>query len=231
MLQLQTGWSPLHIRDIHQFNGHSSVKRTLYFVKMVSPGIPKAAAREVIRNCDKCQSIDPGPMHWKMGRLDVRKNWSWVGMDVTHFWGGHDLMQIDFTSSWFAIWKPLLRQDSVNIIRQLETIFYEGGPPVERATAKYFVERYSQNSLMLHIRMRFRCTYVPSGNGIVERFHCTIKRIDARSQCSIIEAVYWYNVTPKDDTTASTALANSIHMYQVPIKGHRCCTTTRTHRS
>ena len=34
-----------------------------------------------------------------------------------------------------------------------------------------------------------------------------------------MEAVYWYNVTPKDDITASTAAANSIHTYQAWIKG------------
>ena len=31
-------------------------------------------------------------------------------------------------------------------------------------------------------------------------------------------AVYWYNMTPKDDTTISTAPANSIHMYQARVK-------------
>ena len=57
--------------------------------------------------------------------------------------------------------------------------------------------------------MRFRCAYVPAGNGIaVSR---TIKRIAARTQCSVMEAVYWYNVTPKDDASASTAPANIIY--------------------
>ena len=64
--------------------------------------------------------------------------------------------------------------------------------------------------------MTFQYTYIPSGNGIVERFHHTIKCIATRSQCLIMEVVYWYNVTPKDDTTAP---ANSIHMYQAHIKG------------
>ena len=31
------------------------------------------------------------------------------------------------------------------------------------------------------IRMRFRCAYVTSGNGIVQRFHRTIKCMAARS--------------------------------------------------
>ena len=34
-----------------------------------------------------------------------------------------------------------------------------------------------------------------------------------------MEAVYWYNVTPKDDIIVSTAPTNSVHMYQARIKG------------
>ena len=48
------------------------------------------------------------------------------------------------------------------------------------------------------VQVIYRCAYRPSGNGIVERCHCTIKRIDARSKCSIFEAVFWYNLLPKN---------------------------------
>ena len=66
--------------------------------------------------------------------------------------------------------------------------------------------------------MRFRCAYVPAGNGIVERSHRTIKRIAARTRCSVMEAVYWYNVTPKNDASASTAPANLIYSYTARIR-------------
>ena len=33
--------------------------------------------------------------------------------------------------------------------------------------------------------------------GIVERSHRTVKTIAARKNCSILEAVYWHNITPK----------------------------------
>ena len=36
--------------------------------------------------------------------------------------------------------------------------------------------------------------------------------------CSIIEALYWYNVMPKDDAMALTALANAIYNYCVRVK-------------
>lgn len=40
-----------------------------------------------------------------------------------------------------------------------------------------------------------------------------------RKQCSIPEAVYWYNITPKDEASSSTAPANEIHKYEVQLKG------------
>ena len=46
-----------------------------------------------------------------------------------------------------------------------------------------------------------------------------MKRIAARTRCSVMEAVYWYNVTPKDDASASTAPANIIYSYTARIRG------------
>ena len=42
------------IRLIHQSCGHPGVKRTHYFVKLVSPEVSKAAVREVVRECEEC---------------------------------------------------------------------------------------------------------------------------------------------------------------------------------
>lgn len=71
----------------------------------------------------------------------------------------------------------------------------------------------------VRLRFRFRCAHVPSGNGIVERCHRSVKLIAARKQCTIMEAVYWYNVTPKDNVSPLTAPANLIHRYHVRLKG------------
>ena len=40
------------------------------------------------------------------------------------------------------------------------------------------------------MKIRYRDSYTPEGNWIAEQCHCTIKRIAARMQCSIQEAVY-----------------------------------------
>ena len=191
-------------------------------MKLASPEVSKAAVREVVRECEECQSIDPAPVSWKAGRLDVCENWRRVGMDVTHLGGRHYLTLIDCGPSRFAIWRPLSCQDAASIVRQLETVFCERGAPVELLTdnaTTFSGETFSRFAERWGVRMRFRCAYVPAGNGIVERSHRTIKRIAARTRCSVMEAVYWYNVTPKDDASASTAPANIIYSYTARIRG------------
>ena len=188
---------------------------TLYFVKQVSPAVSKAAVQTVVRVHEMCQSINP--VHWKVGKLDVQDNWRRVGMDITHYENQHYLTLIDF-----SIWHPLQHQNATRIVCQLESVFSERGPPAELLTdngtafsGKEF-RRFAEN---WGIQLRFWCAYVPSGNGIVERCHRTIKRIAARTHCFIMEALYWYNVMPKDDAMASTAPANAIYNYHVRVKG------------
>ena len=65
--------------------------------------------------------------------------------------------------------------------------------------------------------MRYRCAYVESGNGIAERCHRTVKRIAARCRCSIGEALYWYNVSPKDNVNSSTAPVSGVYRYPVRL--------------
>ena len=69
------------------------------------------------------------------------------------------------------------------------------------------------------VHLQFRCADSPSENGIVERSHRTVKTIATRKNCSILEAVYWHNVTPKDDVSPCTAPADALHRYHVWIKG------------
>ena len=127
-------------------------------------------------------------------------------------------------------WRPLVRQDSSSVIRGLESIFYERGPPEEILTDndtafcsmefRHFVDEWG-------IRLRHRCAFVPSGNGITEQCHRSVKRIAARKTCTIAEAVYRYNTMPKDAVTAASAPANAIHRYRVCIKGIDACLPDR----
>jgi len=47
----------------------------------------------------------------------------------------------------------------------------------------------------------------------------SVKRIAARKQCSIAEAVSWYNMTPKDGVDPSTAPANRLYNYNLRVYG------------
>ena len=60
---------------------------------------------------------------------------------------------------------------------------------------------------------------MPTGNVISEQCYRRVQQIVARIGCSIQEAVYWFNVTSKDDVSSLTALANGIYIYEVRIKG------------
>ena len=128
---------------------------------------------------------------------------------------------IDCGPALFAIWRRLPQQDATSVINQLKTLFYERGPPTEILTDNDTAFRSSLLKTFLgewRVRLRFHYAYVPSGNGIIERCHRTVKRITARKRCTIPEAVYWNNVTPKDDVSSATAPANMVYQYRIRLK-------------
>ncbi|KFD47469.1 hypothetical protein M513_11630 [Trichuris suis] len=209
------------IAKIHHDAGHPGVRRTLYFARRVCPTVSRQQVRQVVINCEACQSINPAPVRWRHGRLNVEKVWQRLGMDVTHFGGRPYLTLIDCGPSRFAIWRPLRLHTSADVVGQLETVFYERGAPEQLLTdndTAFRSKAFAQLAARWDVRMRFRCAHVPSGNGIVERCHRTVKVIAARKGCSIAEAVYLYNITPRDDRTSQAAPANGVYKYAVRIR-------------
>ena len=79
------------IKVVHRQSGYPSVRRTLYFVKQIAPGVSKATVKAVVRECEECQLIDPAPVHWSKGALNVKQTWHRVVMDITHCNGAHFL--------------------------------------------------------------------------------------------------------------------------------------------
>jgi len=69
------------------------------------------------------------------------------------------------------------------------------------------------------ISLRFQAAYAPSGNGIVERNHGTMKRIAERGGITPEEPTFWYNVTPRKDVDESSVSSNVLFWYswQVPF--------------
>ena len=64
------------------------------------------------------------------------------------------------------------------------------------------------------VRCFFRAAYRPSGNGIVERHHQTVKVLAERSGISPQEAVFWYNLTPKTGQKVDSMPQNAIFKYE-----------------
>ena len=69
------------------------------------------------------------------------------------------------------------------------------------------------------VLLRFWCAYMQTGNGIIKQCHHSVKQIAVRMGFSIQEAMYWYNVASKYDTSLLTAPASGIYKYEVRIRG------------
>ena len=210
------------IEGVHHKMGHPGIHRTLYFVQRQGIVASRRDVQGVVRECDICKSIDPAPVKWKPGDLGVQRVWQRLGMDITHCGGQHYLTLIDCGPSRFAIWRRLRMQTSECVIERLNEIFWERGAPEEILTdndTAFRSHKFAEFARQWEVRVRFRCAYAASGNGVVERCHRTVKVIAARKGCSIGEAVYLYNVTPRDDHTESSAPANALYNYAVRVCG------------
>lgn len=60
----------------------------------------------------------------------------------------------------------------------------------------------------------FRAAYRASGNGIVERSHRTIKSMAEHARGSPLEAVYFYNVSPRYRQDPETVPQRSLFTYE-----------------
>ncbi len=209
------------ITKIHQTSGHPGIRRTLYFCRRLHPTVQRRQVRSVVKSCRECQSFDPAPERWQKGELGVPEIWSRISMDICHVRSHHYLTLIDCGPTRYAIWRRLRRQDAISVVEQLESVFYERGAPKELLTdnaASFRSSTITEFASHWGMTIRYRCANAPSGNGISERGHRTVKTILARKGCSVAEAVYRYNTMPRDNDAAS-APANQIYRYEIRLLG------------
>lgn len=74
---------------------HMGVERTWYLAKKIDSTVDKETVKKVVRQCPQCQSIDPAPTKHNPGDLGVKKVWSRLAMDVTHYRGIPYLSMVD----------------------------------------------------------------------------------------------------------------------------------------
>lgn len=209
------------IANIHETSGHPGIRRTLFFCRRLHPDVQREQVRNVVQHCRECQSIDPAPTNWKRGELGVPNIWDRVSMDICHIHNQHYLTLIDCGPTRYAIWRKLRRQDAICVVEQLESVFYERGAPRELLTdnaASFRSSTFHDFASRWGMVVKYRCANVPSGNGISERNHRTVKTIQARKNCSVPEAVYRYNTLPQGNDAAS-APANKIFRYEIRLLG------------
>ena len=152
-------------------------------------------------------------MNWQY----VEENWTRLATDLTHYNGSCYLTLVDCGPSRFAVWRKVSGEDAVSIVKEVDQLFRERGPPEELLMDNGASFRSQIMRTLLskwQVRPVYRAAYRPAGNGIVERNHRTIKRMAARTSGDPLTMVYWYNSTPKDGIDAQTVPANQVNAYK-----------------
>ena len=207
------------VAEIHARAGHPGVRRTLYFARReITGGVARAEVQAVVAQCDVCRSIDPSPLRLPRGDLEVDEVWARLAIDITHYRNRNYLTVIDCGQSRFCLWRLLRRPDADSVVEHLDSVFCERGAPAELLCDNDTVfrsRRFGAFAASWRVTMRFRAAYAPSGNGIIERNHRTVKVIAARKQCSIDEAVHLYNVSPRDAGAMAEAPVSAVYKYSV----------------
>ena len=209
------------VRNMHEQH-HFGVERTWFLAKQVDKDVDKELVKTVVRECQRCQSIDPAPSRHVSGDLGTEQTWERLAIDVTHYRGVPYLSMVDCGPGRFAIWRRLKGETGAEICQNLDNVFYERGPVKEvlMDNARAFHSAEMKNLLVKWgVKEFYRAAYRAEGNGIVERNHRTIKASAERAGISPIEAVYWYNVSPRYGQKADSVPQQSVAAYQWKLLG------------
>ena len=123
---------------------------------------------------------------------------------------------VDCGPSRYGIWRELPNETAEVVVKVLDTVFFEHGPVDELLMDNSTAFRSQKLRDLLDkwgVRRCFRAAYRPSGNGIVERHHRTIKAMAERGGISPIEAVFWYNVTPRQGQSVESVPQLGVFTY------------------
>ena len=212
----EVGVAAISLRDAHGMH-HMGIDRSLYLARKLDPNVRREQIAKVVRECQRCQCIDPAPSRHKEGELSVGEHWSRVAVDVTHYQSVPYFSLVDCGPSRFAIWRRLQMENAEEIVRVVDGIFMEHGPVrqilLDNATV-FRSERFQELLGRWGVESLFRAAYRPQGNGIVERHHRTIKAMAERSGIRPEEAVYWYNMSPRSGQQDDSVPQKGLFTYE-----------------
>ena len=77
----------------------------------------------------------------------------------------------------------------------------------------FYSEQIKHLLLKWNVKGLYRAAYRPSGNGIEERNHRTVKAIAERANISPPEAVYWYNSSPRNGIDPNSVPQKAVYCY------------------
>ena len=112
----------LDSRELHDMH-HLGVDRTLFLARKVIPNINREKIRQIVRTCDRWQSIDSAPSVHEAGDIQVSRNWERLAIDVTHYRNEVYLSMVDCGPGRSAIWKQIRRETAKVISTVLEEVF------------------------------------------------------------------------------------------------------------
>ncbi|XP_076030373.1 uncharacterized protein LOC143018669 [Oratosquilla oratoria] len=210
-------------KELHETH-HLGVDRSLFLARKVNPNISREEVRHAVRACARCQSINPAPRPHSAGELCVEENWGRLAIDVTQYQGTRYLSMVDCGPGRFGIWRELKAETGEEIARVMNEVFLERGPVdevlMDNGTA-FRSEALKGTLDKWNTRRFFRAAYRPSGNGIVERHHRTIKAIAERARIPPTEAVFWYNISPRSGQDDRSVPQKAVFKYdwRYPLQG------------
>ena len=206
----------INVADLHAQH-HFGVDRTLHLAQLVDPNIGRKEVEKCVRACLQCRSVDPAPVRHEPGHLGVNANWWRLALDVTHYKGKCYLTVVDCGPSRFAIWREVSSENAREVGKHLMEIFRERGPPAEilmdnsPAFRSVLIADICQE---WNVHRRYRAAYRPSGNGIVERHHRTVKALAERNGKGPLWTVFWYNLAAKKGTEGESSPCKMLHRYE-----------------
>ena len=195
---------------------HLGIERIMYVVDRMQTAADWKLIAEVVRACQVCRQVDPGPVTWEHGQLGGDLNWRRLAVDVAYVGGKPYLKTVDCGPNRFAIWTLMVNETTEHTIKLFGGMFLERGSPEEILCDYGSCFKSAKIMSFLNQWGVFCCAYKHPGNGMVKRNHRTIMRMVARSGRSVEGMVFWYNNTPN---CANVIPAAALYNYETRVPG------------
>ena len=116
----------------------------------------------VVRNCQRCNSIDPAPIKTQKRSLSVDKRLERLAIDHTHYKNRVYLSVIDCGPSRFSIWREVKTEGADDVIKILDELFMEHGAPTEILVdngGAFTGDKFKHLCIKWSVKIDYRCAH------------------------------------------------------------------------